>query len=147
MSHGIFGWDLPPGVSVSDIPGNRPEDQKWEGIYEHFWDEKRIKERKSGIHITPENGEQITKLYEGDNAKLVEAVDNHIIMAIEYGFELGAQEADANNKENEQYKHLWAEEYRNPYLRRYFKGLRAKAQGKQTPHPWPELPDGEGTIT
>ena len=21
-----FGWSLPPGVSVSDIPGNRPED-------------------------------------------------------------------------------------------------------------------------
>ena len=25
---GLFGWDLPPGVSVSDIPGNRPEDEE-----------------------------------------------------------------------------------------------------------------------
>lgn len=25
---GIFGWDLPPGVSVNDIPGNEPEKRK-----------------------------------------------------------------------------------------------------------------------
>lgn len=25
-----FGWDLPPGVTSSMIPGNRPEDVAWE---------------------------------------------------------------------------------------------------------------------
>lgn len=25
-----FGWELPPGVSERDIPGNRPEDEAWE---------------------------------------------------------------------------------------------------------------------
>jgi hypothetical protein len=26
----MTGWNLPPGVNVSDIPGNRPEDEIWE---------------------------------------------------------------------------------------------------------------------
>lgn len=33
MGRNPFGWDLPPGCSDSDIPGNRPEDidrEKWE---------------------------------------------------------------------------------------------------------------------
>ena len=42
MSRHLFGWDLPPGVSVSDIPGNRPEDEAWENIYENFWDKERL---------------------------------------------------------------------------------------------------------
>ena len=34
-----FGWDLPPGVTESMIPGNRPEDVKWERDMEemHEW--------------------------------------------------------------------------------------------------------------
>ena len=32
-----FGWDLPPGCRVTDIPGNRPEDEAWE----HYWDEEQ----------------------------------------------------------------------------------------------------------
>jgi hypothetical protein len=32
-----FGWDLPPGVRVSDIPGNRPEDQAAEAFYENMY--------------------------------------------------------------------------------------------------------------
>ena len=34
----LFGWDLPPGVNASDIPGNRPEDEEWERIEEDFYD-------------------------------------------------------------------------------------------------------------
>lgn len=30
--NGIFGWDLPPGVRASDLPGNRPADS----IYERY---------------------------------------------------------------------------------------------------------------
>jgi hypothetical protein len=29
-----FGWEYPPGVSESDIPGNRPEDLEWEHAME-----------------------------------------------------------------------------------------------------------------
>lgn len=30
----MFGWDLPPGVRSSDIPGNRPEDLEEESFYD-----------------------------------------------------------------------------------------------------------------
>lgn len=30
----VFGWDLPPGVSASDIPGNRPEDEEADKVCE-----------------------------------------------------------------------------------------------------------------
>ena len=32
-----FGWDLPPGVNASDIPGNRPEDAAWEKMMDDFY--------------------------------------------------------------------------------------------------------------
>lgn len=28
------GYNLPPGCSVSDIPGNRPEDEAWEKLWD-----------------------------------------------------------------------------------------------------------------
>lgn len=40
MSRHQFGWDLPPGVSLHHIPGNRPEDMEdeafWEELYKQF---------------------------------------------------------------------------------------------------------------
>jgi hypothetical protein len=30
----VSGYNLPPGCSVSDIPGNRPEDQAWEELWD-----------------------------------------------------------------------------------------------------------------
>ena len=36
MSRSIFGWDLPPGCRVSDIPGNRPEDIAYETMCEEI---------------------------------------------------------------------------------------------------------------
>lgn len=32
-----FGWDLPPGVRTSDLPGNRPEDQLAEAAAESLY--------------------------------------------------------------------------------------------------------------
>lgn len=29
-----FGWDLPPGCRISDIPGNSPEDEYYEWLCE-----------------------------------------------------------------------------------------------------------------
>ena len=31
-----FGWNLPPGCRVSDIPGNRPQDEQWERLSQRF---------------------------------------------------------------------------------------------------------------
>jgi hypothetical protein len=33
-----FGWDLPPGCRLSDIPGNRPEDIAYEKTVERIED-------------------------------------------------------------------------------------------------------------
>jgi len=38
MSRNIFGWDLPPGVSTSDLPGNRPEDAAIEAAYDEAYE-------------------------------------------------------------------------------------------------------------
>ena len=37
MPDRIVGWDLPPGCSPPDIPGNRPEDATWEKIVDDFY--------------------------------------------------------------------------------------------------------------
>jgi len=34
----MHGSNLPPGVSVGDIPGNRAEDEAWERLYEDMSD-------------------------------------------------------------------------------------------------------------
>lgn len=34
-----FGWDLPPGVSISDLPGNRPEEQQMEAFLDAFYNQ------------------------------------------------------------------------------------------------------------
>jgi hypothetical protein len=34
----IFGWDLPPGCSTHDLPGNRPEDEAAEAFYDAFYE-------------------------------------------------------------------------------------------------------------
>ena len=33
----MTGWNMPPGVNVSDIPGNRPEDVEFEEIMYEFY--------------------------------------------------------------------------------------------------------------
>lgn len=38
MTKREFGWDLPPGVRESDIPGNRPEDVEWDRLFEWLSD-------------------------------------------------------------------------------------------------------------
>ena len=37
MNRHLFGWDLPPGVNASDIPGNRPEDEAWDKTLDEFY--------------------------------------------------------------------------------------------------------------
>lgn len=100
----IFGGNsnLPPGYRVSDIPGNRPEDEAWEIIYDNFWNKERIKNRKYGIPISDKESKAMDALY--SDPQYSEAVDAYISMAIEYGMEIGTKEAIENkNCDNGQY--------------------------------------------
>jgi len=97
----IFGWDLPPGVSANMIPGNRPEDEAWETIFDNFWDKERLTTTHIGIRITEKQYEQMDKLY---NSKLSELIDDYISAAIEYGMELGNKEAEDIRLANKYYE-------------------------------------------
>jgi len=101
MSRGIFGWDLPPGVRASDIPGNRPEDEAWENIYDKFWDKERLTTTHIGTLITEQEYEAMDKLY---NSNLSELIDDHISAAIEYGMEVGNKQAEDIRLENKDYE-------------------------------------------
>lgn len=111
MSRSIFGWDLPPGCSLSDIPGNRPGDEAWEKLYDTFWNKERLTKTHIGIVITEKEYERMEKLY--NSPKLSELVDNYIMAAIEYGMELGRTEEIETAKENKGYEENYAEERLN----------------------------------
>ena len=51
-----YGSNLPPGCRESDIPGNKPEDGKWDAIIDWFLAECE----KRGFY--PEDGELAIKL-------------------------------------------------------------------------------------
>jgi len=122
----IFGGgsNLPPGCRVSDIPGNRPEDGIWEAIYDRFYDKERLTKTHTGVRITEAEYLQMDELY--DNPELIDVIDNYIMAAIEYGMEIGTQQAHDAQEENKYYEAQWHEEVRNPKLRAYFKALREK---------------------
>jgi hypothetical protein len=109
MRHGIFGWDLPPGVRVSDIPGNRPEDEEWEKILEGFWDSKHC-------------SDELYKKFE--KATLDSDLVNVVDKAIEYGIEVGNKQVDTYNQENKYYESEYRQRVRNPKLIAYFKSQR-----------------------
>ncbi len=121
MGHGIFGWDLPPGVSINDIPGNRPEDDAWDKIYDNFWDKERLTKNFIGTRITEKEYEQMDKLY---NSKLSEVIDSYIMAAIEYGIDIGEKQSTAYRLENEQEEKEYRQEVKNPKLIAYFKAQR-----------------------
>ncbi len=126
MSHSIFGWDLPPGCSISDIPGNRPENEEWENIINSFFDPKRIRKLKYGIKPSAKEGRAISAIYRARKYdKVQSAVDTYIMMAIEYGIEIGEQKERDSQAENKGWDNLYHEEKRNPKLRAYFKKQRS----------------------
>jgi hypothetical protein len=57
-----FGWDLPPGVSLHHIPGNRPEDEEDEA----FWNEmyKQFEQHNLEIPQEHEDSEWFTRAIE-----------------------------------------------------------------------------------
>ena len=99
MSHGIFGWDLPPGVSVSDIPGNRPEDAEWEKLEQEFWDNEN--------NCTKEQWNLFEKAQLSD--KLMDIVNN----AIEYGMEVARKQDQHHREQNDLYEKEHIEEQLN----------------------------------
>lgn len=112
MSHSIFGWDLPPGCRVSDIPGNRPEDERWEAIYENFWNKDRLISKSFGIQITKEKFEAMDKIWRSNskvNRAFVELMDDYISAAIEYGMEVGVEEKLASREESKYYDRMAVE--------------------------------------
>jgi hypothetical protein len=38
----MSGWNLPPGCSLSDIPGNRPEDIAFDHLMEKIYDDIEV---------------------------------------------------------------------------------------------------------
>lgn len=125
MRNDIFGWDLPPGCRVSDIPGNRPEDEAWENIYEGFWDKERLTNTHIGLRITEEEYERMDELYNQATPNISDVIDDYISAAIEYGIEIGQSQSDAVARENKSYAARYNEEIRNPKLWKFFKALRA----------------------
>ena len=72
MSRGLFGWDLPPGVSVNDLPGNRREDEE----YEKRWDDYAAK------------ASTICPLFDA----MWEVFDDELILLIDLAHDLGYAE-------------------------------------------------------
>ena len=114
MNRNIFGRDLPPGVSVNMIPGNRPEDEAWENLYNNFWDKERLTKTHIGVRITEAEYDLVEKLYypkaKGKWAKAAEVIDNYIMAAIEYGIEIGNKESQQNQEQNRFYESCAIEE-------------------------------------
>ena len=103
----VFGWDLPPGCSVSDIPGNQPEDIKQEAIEDEFF-EKEITD-------------DVWKLIDSDKqGRIYDAV----CKAIWYGYEIGLVEQQQTDKENKFYDKDNFNRTKLPKLRKFFKEQR-----------------------
>ena len=73
MNRRLFGWDLPPGCSPSDIPGNRPEDEARDKMIDEFFRQ---------THFTEEEQKFI------DEEVVVEIVTK----AIDYGIKIGVKD-------------------------------------------------------
>ena len=83
----VFGWDLPPGCSNSDIPGNSDAEWALECIEENFYNQ---------AIFSPEE----LKLME----ELNENVSTIVMKAIMYGIELGKDEQRMIEAENLYYE-------------------------------------------
>lgn len=91
----MTGFNLPPGCNVSDIPGNRPEDERWEAILEGFW---------NGENCSNDDWEKFEEV--SLDSKLVDVVDK----AIEYGMEINKKEQQSIDSENKYYETRFIEE-------------------------------------
>jgi hypothetical protein len=72
--------NLPPGVGVFDIPGNRPEDEQWELFIEEFY--KRFKERY------PDSFAKMESLFD-DEEEFFDVLADALTIAYEMGESAG----------------------------------------------------------
>jgi len=114
MNRDIFGWDLPPGCSLSDIPGNRPEDEIQETIEEGFWGKKGRSEEKE---LALDNAPQV----------YIDLIDE----AIEYGIEVGNKQAVEAEKENKYYNSWYREPFKDR-IRFFFKRQQERIRELET---------------
>lgn len=81
--------NLPPGVSINDIPGNRPEDieyeRKWDRLYE-LWQKNKVAAPLDGII---------------DEDWFIDAVD----IAMEFAYTTGYKDGIADQQLNDAIKH------------------------------------------
>lgn len=81
-----FGWDLPPGVRISDIPGNRPEDE----AEDRFFD---ILAERWGKDW-PDFSRELDELCERyGNENLQDAIFQYALVARDIGYMQGYKEA------------------------------------------------------
>jgi len=87
----IFGGgsNLPPGCSVNDIPGNSPEDGRWEAIEDAFWSNTK--------NCSDENWMKF------DKAQLDDSLMDVVTKAISYGIEIGTKQCYENAQDNKVY--------------------------------------------
>lgn len=83
----IFGYDLPPGCRLSDIPGHSDEEYAWECIEEEFYNKNKFNPNELKL-VDP----------------LDESVASIVMKAIVYGMELGKNEQRMIEAENLYYE-------------------------------------------
>jgi hypothetical protein len=82
----MTGWNLPPGVNVNDIPGNRPEDVE----EEEFWDALDKQFQKD----YPYQWATIRKIFESDEYD--DAIIDYIRVARDIAFNAGYNAGQAD---------------------------------------------------
>jgi len=137
------GSNLPPGCSVNDLPGNSPEDEAWEEIYNEFFNKDRLLHPKTRIRITEVGYKLMDKLY--DNPKYSAIIDDYIMAAIEYGINIGTQGQINEYKVYENEVLQYNRECKLPKLRTYFKKQRELK--KELVEALQELLDEFNTVT
>jgi len=115
------GFNLPPGVSVSDIPGNRPEDV----AEEEFWEKLHEKLTAEGYRQA-----DIDDIFENDFTMKA------MMVAREMGYTRGYNEGQAEAEmaqgmlegEIAEIMHHWLEDHPQAFAKQY---LRRAAQARQ----------------
>lgn len=101
----MTGFNLPPGCSVSDIPGNRPEDQAAEALYDSIYNlldgiqddatKDRIAEQFYNMVMKArENGYQVGMTDERMAKQQPSEQALRLIERVEGGFALSYEEAE-----------------------------------------------------
>lgn len=113
----LFGWDLPPGCRITNIPGNTSEDEKQESIEFGFYENKEDKFKQK--RFTPAEWKYLGSI---NRTKHLEDI---IWKAIEYGIDVGIQEEKDCQQENK-YEERQLKDYQNERIRNRFKYYRNK---------------------